>query len=72
MAKIHGAKLKGGSGSSTSSDVEGGRCNEIKDDLLMFRDPKEYEGLSKEERVKLTKEMKQRHKGIQFLGGKNG
>lgn len=67
MAKLHGAKKKGKSSGATE---EGGI--EIKDDAMMFRSPDDYKHLSKAERVALTQQMKQKHKGIQFLGGKNG
>ena len=64
QAAIHGAKLK-----------ETGR-DSVKDNLEktvpMFRDPKEYESLSKEEQEEMTKKMMGKHKiwaGTAFEGG---
>ena len=71
MAKLHGAKPKKGTTTSSSQDGEGTH-KEIKEDLMLFRDPKSYEKLNKEQRVELTKKMLGMHKGIQFLGGGHG
>jgi hypothetical protein len=48
LAIIHGATFK---------DEE----KEEKEDLFKFKDPKEYDHLSKEERKELTKKMKLKH-----------
>ena len=52
--------------------IHGGKIDETKttvptsssDDPLLFRDPKEYEHLTEEERKELTRKMKEGHKEI--------
>lgn len=60
QAALHGAKIdKGGSGATEQKPNQ----NEI-----MFKDPKEYEKLSPEERKKLTEQMLGKFKGMKLPG----
>lgn len=51
MAAIHGI------------DIDKAKKEKKEADSFLFRDPKEYEHLSKEERKALTEEMLGKHKG---------
>jgi hypothetical protein len=51
MAAIHGI------------DIDKAKKEKEEADSFLFRDPKEYKHLSKEEKEKLTQEMLGRHKG---------
>lgn len=67
QAALHGAKF--------DDDQQQTSKKEPKQSLPIFRDPEEYEHMSKEEKDKITQNMKQQHKawaGKMLKGKKNG
>ena len=57
LAAIHGIDTKGGDKKKDADQIE------QKQGLPLFRDPSEYEGMTQEEKNKITQEMMGKHRG---------
>ncbi len=70
FAGIQGIDLDKHTGSTTESQSSRLDEQQKKQDIPLFRDPSEYNSLSKEEKEELTAKMKSKHK--QWIHSKSG